>query len=1075
MLMKKIHVFFTAMVLLFLSLAASAQTIAVKGTVKDENGEAIVGANVLLQGSRTVYTMTDANGAFSLNVPQNGVLEINCLGYESQVVSVSGRTNINVVLATDAQTLDETIVVAFGTSTKEAFTGSATVVKSESIQKVQGSDATRAIEGHVAGVQMTTASGSLGSSPSIIIRGISSISAGSSPLYVVDGIPYSGDMNNINPADIESITVLKDAASNSLYGSRGANGVIMVTTKKAKAGDAVVNVDAKWGLNTKGLQDYDYITDPGMYYETHYAALYNYYRLNGYDDGSAHLTAASRVAGSLGAGGLGYNIYTVPEGQHLIGYNGKLNPAATLGRKVTYKGEEYLLMPDNWMKEAYIKSMRQEYNVSVSGTTGKASVYASFGYLNNNGIIRGADMQRYTARLKTDYQAKNWLRVGMNMGYTNFNWNNGNSSEGSAGSTGNIFAAAASIAPIYPLYIRDGEGNILKDSHGYLRYDYGDGANGGFARSVMANANPVQASTINVNNSEGNAFNGTGYVEVRFLKDFKFTFNAGTGIDETRSTSMNNMYYGQFATDGGMIEKSHSRSFYINLQQLLDYSKTIADLHHIQVLLGHENYYRNSASVSGMKTQMSSMDNLELNGAVVDGKSAASSRSHYDTEGYFTRAQYDYDNTIFLSASYRYDASMRFASDKWWGGFWSLGAGWLINKQSWFNAPWVDMLKLKASIGSQGNDGIGAYRYTDLFSISNGNDRVAILFGSKGNPDIKWETNTNINTGVDFELFGSRVRGGAEFFYRKTTDMLFYFPVAPSLGYGGYYANIGDMRNRGVELAVDVDVIRTRNLVWNINANATHYTNKVLRLPEERKTVNIEGYDGFATGNKFVGEGLPYNTFKLPKYAGVNHENGLPMWYKDLNEDESDPDKVTGQTTTTTYSEATEYLCDDPTPKVYGGFGTDLTVGGFDFSVQFTYSIGGKTYDSGYASLVGNPSGTPGNNFHKDVLKAWTPDNKTSDFPRFVYKDENINGASDRFLVPAGYLNIQNAQIGYTLPQRWTKKIGVSRLRFYATCDNIWYWSYRKGLDPRYSFSGSTNNTVNSPVRTISGGINLTF
>lgn len=1070
--MKKFKIFFTALALTLSTFAALAQNVTVNGTVKDAAGEPIVGANVVLQGSTTVYALTDFSGAFKISVPKNGSLEVSCMGYQSVVVPVNGKNTLAITLADDSQMIDETIVVAFGTSTKEAFTGSATVVNAESIQKVQGSDATRAIEGHVAGVQMTTSSGSLGSSPSIIIRGIGSISAGNSPLYVVDGIPYSGDMNNINPADIESITVLKDAASNSLYGSRGANGVIMVTTKKAKGGDAVVNVDAKWGLNTKALQDYDYITDPGQYYEAHYAALYNYYLLNGYDHSSAHLTAAGQVAGPVKQGGLGYNVYTVPEGQLLIGSNGKLNPEATLGNKVTYNGNEYLLLPDNWMKEAYTQSLRQEYNVNVSGTTGKASIYASFGYLNNKGIIRGADMYRYTARLKTDYQAKEWLRVGMNMGYTNFNWNNGNSSEGSAGSTGNIFAAAASIAPIYPLYIRDGEGNILTDSHGYTRYDYGNKANGGFTRSVMANANPVQSSIINVNNSEGNAFNGTGYAEVRFLKDFKFTFNAGAGIDETRSTSMNNMYYGQFATDNGLISKQHSRSFYLNLQQLLEYTKTFGDRHHFQALVGHENYYRNSVSLYADKSQMSSMSNLELDGAVVDGKSASSSKSHYNTEGYFARLQYDDNNTLFLSASFRYDASMRFASDKWWGAFWSVGAGWLINKERWFNAPWVDMLKLKASVGSQGNDGIGAYRYIDTFSISNGNDRVAILFGSKGNPDIKWETNTNVNAGVDFELFDRRVNGGFEFFYRKTADMLFYFPVAPSLGYGGYYANIGDMRNRGIELSLDVDVIRTKNFNWNINANATHYANKVLRLPEERKTTTVEGYKGFATGNKFVGEGLPYNTFKLPKYAGVNAEDGLPMWYVD----QTDADgNVTGRTTTTAYSDATEYLCEDPTPKVYGGFGTDITWGGFDFTVQFTYSLGGKTYDSGYASLVGNPAGTPGNNFHKDVLQAWTVDNPNTSFPRFVYNDENINAASDRFLVPASYLNIQNAQIGYTLPQKWTKKVGVSRLRIYATCDNIWYWSYRKGLDPRYSFSGSTNNTVNSPVRTISGGINITF
>ena len=312
------------------------------------------------------------------------------------------------------------------------------MVKSDDIAKVQYSDATRALEGVVAGVQMTTASGTLGSSPSIMIRGISSITAGTAPLYVVDGVPYSGDMNNLNSADIESMTVLKDASSNALYGARGANGVIMITTKKAKHTDAVVNVDAKWGLNTKALQNYDYITAPGQYYEVYYSALKNYLmNAQGMSEYEAHITANQyMVAGpdNRDASGftLGYNMYTVDEGQTLIGTNGRLNPAASLGRVVDYQGQSYYLTPDNWMDETYRNTLRQEYNVSVSGTSGNASVLASFGYLNNKGIVDGSDMYRYTARLRADYQAKKWLKVGANFSYTNYDYNNGNTDEGSS-------------------------------------------------------------------------------------------------------------------------------------------------------------------------------------------------------------------------------------------------------------------------------------------------------------------------------------------------------------------------------------------------------------------------------------------------------------------------------------------------------------------------------------------------------------------------------------------------------------------------------------------------------------------
>ena len=325
-------------------------------------------------------SIADADGRYSLAVPSDAVLVFASLGYETVEIPVQGRATINVVLKPDTQLLEETVVVAFGTSTKEAFTGSATVVKSSDISKVQASEPTRALEGLVAGVQMTTSTGSLGAQPSIIIRGIGTMSASSAPLYVVDGVPYGGDLNNINPSDIESMTVLKDAASNSLYGARGANGVIMITTKKSKQSKAVINVDAKWGLNTKALQNYDLITDPGQYYETFYSAAHGYYMQ---ENPSANPLLANVAVNDLLRESLQYMVYNLPSGEQLIMRDGKLNPNATLGNVYTspVDGNQYLLTPDNWIDETYRNSFRQEYNVSVSGNVGDMSMYASFGYL----------------------------------------------------------------------------------------------------------------------------------------------------------------------------------------------------------------------------------------------------------------------------------------------------------------------------------------------------------------------------------------------------------------------------------------------------------------------------------------------------------------------------------------------------------------------------------------------------------------------------------------------------------------------------------------------------------------------
>ncbi len=1061
---------------MLISAVAFGQNITVTGVVKDSStDEGVPFASLQVKGTMT-GTSTDADGFYSIDVPADGVLIFSSVGYVTLEVAVAGKAQHDVMLDPDTQAIEETIVVAFGTATKESFTGSATVVKSGDIAKVQSSDATRALEGVVAGVQMTTTSGTLGSTPSLQIRGASSISAGTQPLYVVDGIPFEGDMNNINPADIESMTVLKDAASNALYGARGANGVIMITTKKAKLGDAVVNVDAKWGLNTKALRNYNYITEPGQYYEVYYSALKNYYKYSqNLSDFEAHIKANQNITGGSNVGGLGYQVFDYPENEAFIGTNGKLNPSATLGRVVDYEGQSYYLTADNWMDETYRNSLRQEYNVSVSGTTGNASILASFGYLNNKGIVDGADMYRYTARLRADYQAKDYLKIGGNVSYANFNYNNGNTDEGVSSSTGNIFAIANSIAPIYPLYIRDAMGRIMTDRYGYKMYDYGTGTNAGAERPYLPNSNALQASTLDKNNSEGNAINATGYAEVKFLKDFTFTFNAGLGFQEARQSRLMNMYYGQYATTGGMITKSHIRSLTMNLQQLLNWKHTFAGVHNVGVLLGHETYVARSYSLGASKSQLFSMDNDELNGAVLDGQNAGSSRSVYNNEGFFMRAQYDYMNRIFASASYRRDASSRFHPEHRWGNFWSFGGGWIINQESWFpRTTWIDMLKVKASIGSQGNDNIGNYLYADLYNLSTYENTLAVRPSSTiGNNTITWETNTNFNAGVDFDFLRGRLSGSVEYFYRKTSDMLFWFSVASSLGYGGYYDNIGDMRNSGIEFSTNFLALQRRNLNWNVYFNFTHYTNKVTMLPEGKKPRTIEGYRGYVNGTSFIGEGLPLNTFYMYKYAGVDSETGNPLWYRNVTDDEGN---IVGRETTDDYSTATQYLCGNPTPKLYGGFGTSLDFFGFDVAVAFTYSVGGLVYDSGYASYMGSPTqSSAGTNFHKDILNSWTPENRNTDIPKFQYNELYTAASSDRFLTDASYLNFQNAQMGYTFPEKLTRKLHISRLRLYVACDNIIYWSRRTGLDPRQSFTGATSNAMNSPVRTVSGGLNITF
>ena len=1056
----------------------------VSGRVSGEDGAPIIGATVLVEGT-TTGASTGIAGEFTLRAPADGTLVVSFIGYQTQNVPVNGQTSIEIVLKEETERIDDVIVVAFGEAKKEAFTGSAAVVKSEDIAKVQTTNALNALNGKVSGVQMTQTTGQPGSSsPSILVRGVSSINAGVSPLIVLDGMPYDGDMDTINPNDIESMTVLKDAASNALYGARGANGVIMITTKRAKGRDAIVNVDIKVGVNSRAAQDYDYVTDPGEYYELHYNALYNYYRHGEMKlgDVAAWQMANQNIAGSMDVGGLGYNVFTYPASQTLIGRNGKLNPNATLGRKITYKGEDYWVTPDDWKDEVYGTGVRQEYNASISATTDRSNFYASFGYLNNDGIVDKSSYERYTARLKADFQAKKWLKVGANVSYSHYN-SELTSDDGSGGSSSNIFDFTSRIAPIYPLYVRNGDGSIKYDENGYIIYDYGNaqqaGGNAGLNRPLHPGSNGVGSHMLDIAEYEGNNLSFFGFADVTFLKDFKFTFNGSVYLNEQGQTSMTNAYYGQYASSNGMLTKYRYRNWAYNMQQILNYSKQIGK-HNISAMIGHENYVNTSVTLTGNKSNMFSPDMLELPMAMTT-VSTSSSSGKYNNEGYFFRAQYEYDGRIFASGSYRRDASSRFHPDHRWGNFWSVGAAWLINRENWFKADWIDMLKIKASYGSQGNDSIGSNLYERIWGVTENEGMPSASMSSIGNENITWETNGNLNAGIEFEVLKSRLSGSIDYFYRKTTDMLSFFSVAPSAGYSGYYKNIGDMANQGVEIELNGNIIRSKNVNWNINANITYVKNEVIYIADENKTLtmyDLDGnpYQGYSSSGVAYAEGAALYSRYQKAYAGVS-EAGESMWYKwNIKYDDNDNEVSRSLVPTTNYSEAEDFVMETSMPEWYGGFGTSIDFYGFDFSANFSYQLGGKVYDSDYASAMASPtSENLGYAYHKDLWNSWSPENPTSDIPRFQFMDDDSARGSDRFYISSNFLSLNNLTLGYTLPRKWMSKIGIQRLRVYVACENVYYWSARKGLDPRQSITGGASQAYYSPVRTISGGLNLTF
>ena len=1070
---------------LFLFLGSALAQTKISGTVySQEDGQPIIGAAVKVVGTSTGI-LTNVNGQFNVTLPAGKTqLEITYLGYEGQ--TVKAKNGMRVFLKTDAKMVDEVIVVAFGQQKKSAFTGSAAVVGEADLQKHTISNVQQALAGAVPGLQIRGAqSGAPGSSGgSINIRGINSLYAGTDPLVIVDGAPYTASLSNIPPSDIESVSVLKDAASAALYGARGAGGVIIVTTKKGKSRDAQITVDVKWGVNSRSIQDYDVIKDPAQFYETYYSQLYNYgFYSQGMTNADANAWANKTMMNHLG-----YNVYTLPENELLIGTNGKINPKATLGRAYEWNGETYYMTPDNWTDEAYHNALRQEYIVSANAANDKGSYYISLGHLNEDGIIEHSGYRRTTARLKADYQLKKWLKVGANVGYVHSNTqSNPNLTSDSYGST-NMFYYTSRIAPIYPVFVRvidpvTKQPIVRTDANGNPQYDYGvAGNNYDVTRAFLNTGNPLGANRYNKVYTIGNQLNATGTVDINFTENLKFNNTSTIIWGHTLASDYENALYGPKVGVNGEITKTQSTTLRQNHVQTLTFTKDWSG-HAVTAMLGHEWYDTKTRYLGASRTGGFSADIPEINAfATMSGSNSYT--SEYNVEGYFANVLYNYNEKYYGSASFRRDATSYFDKDHRWGSFWSVGAAWIISKENFMESTkgWLDMLKIKASIGQQGNDNIGSFTYIDTYSLSKSSDTsMAPSFRLLGNPEITWETMTNLNVGVEFGLWKGRLTGTLDVYYRKTADQLFWLSIPESAGTRGYYGNVGDIRNQGVELTLTGSIIRTKDLDWSVTANISHNSSKILKLPEAKITEN----GGFYESPFWYAEGEPINNYMNYAYAGVN-ENGEALYYYDA---ELSPagGKVTTNIinkpgteksgTTTNIGEASRYTSGSTLPKAFGGFGTTLVWKGLDMSLNFEYQLGGKIYDSQYAGLMTNPTSTSdaGQTYHKDILNAWTPNNTASNIPRWQYGDEYAAYGSDRFLTSASYLNFQSFTLGYSLPKSLTTPLGISKIRVYASGENLVLWSKRKGLDPRQSFSSVTSINSYAPVRTISGGLQVTF
>ena len=1031
---------------LFLMVGTAMAQTKVNGTVtSQDDGQPVIGASVLVVGTQ-VGTVTDADGRFSLTCPAGkNTLRITYVGMEP--IEITARPNMRIMLTSDQKALDEVIVVAYGTQKKASFTGAASTLKAENIEKLQVSNLTNAFEGQVAGVQSYSSSGTPGSGSTIIIRGIGSISATQTPLIVVDGVPYEGSLNSIPSQDIESITVLKDAAANSMYGARGANGVIMVTTKGSKAGRAKVNFEARWGFNTRGVRNYDIISDPGEYYEMMYEA----YRNSLIDEmgmGAASQYAAENLIGNI----LKYNIYKgVADNQVIDPLTGKLNPNAT-----TYK------WGDDWQKDPFENGFRQEYNANISGGSEKTKAYLSLGYLGDEGYVVGSGFKRYNARLKVDHMIGNNIRLGGNIFYSH-------TDQKTFGLTGNysqnIFLISQTMAPIYPIYMYDENGNPMYDENGSQLYDYGDV----YGRPTSLNSNAIAQANLNKNQTQRDNLSARGYFEWNFLKDFKFTANVAYDLFNTYGSEYQTPIGGDAKNVKGRGEKETQRYAAINLNQLLDWNHQFG-AHGVHVLLGHETKNDKSKYLYGHMTSFADPYNPEFSNATMY-QDLTSYTSEYALEGYFAKGEYNYADRYYFTASIRRDGSSRFHKDNRWGTFWAIGASWRLSEEPWLkNVDWLSGLKLKASYGTQGNDNVGyAHNYTDLYQVDRMDGEAALTKINRGNPDLTWEKSRNFNVGFEAS-FWRRLNVNFDFFVKETKDMLYASPLAPSQGTpSSIYRNEMDMKNTGIEIEINGDVIKTDKVRWNASLNLTHYKNKLTKLPDSKPADLYP--DGYQAGNYWRKiDGSLYDWY-LYEYVGVDPTNGLPQYNKYVKDDDGNETV----TIVNTISEASQRQTGKSAiPDLTGGFSTTVEAYGFDLSIQTAFQLGGWVFDSFYNTLM--TSGGQGSNFHKDMFNRWTPANTNTNIPRLFYmgSNEGISGNSDYYLTKASYFSLKNITLGYTLPKSLASKLRIENIRVYLVGDNIWLKSKRKGLDPRQSINGTTSS-IYSALSSYSLGINLTF
>lgn len=1031
----------------------------IKGMVTDEAGQGLPGVNIIEKGT-TNGTISDLNGNFILNVVNaKSVLVLKYIGYGESEVLVGSQRNIHIVLKEDSKLIDEVIVTAYGKSTKAAFTGSASVVKAETLEKIAPTNITQGLQGLSAGVQVINQTGRPGTDAQIVIRGLGSMTASSNPLYVIDGVPSDAPLNSISSSDIESITVLKDAASTSLYGSRAGNGVILITTKSGKQGKTKVNLRASWATSDFAVKFPERV-GAAKQYELAFEGLYNDATdFMNMDDTQARQYAHDNVTGVYWrevpvelADGTTRKYRSGWNTDYPVGLDGKI------------KSNAKRLWEEDLFDQSFKYRLKQDYGIDVSGGLGENNdFFVSASMLDDKGMHISDNFKRFTGRAVLNSRVNKWIALKNSILYTN-------SKIANSGFATRVFRVMPSV---YSAFLWDHQKNDYGVSPYTGNYQLDQGRNNG--RTWWPGWSAFGSYAETVDNKNDNVQTNSSLI-LSLLPGLEFK-----SVYSYQLMSSYNSYWSspevedELVKNGGRIDKNMSRNFSHTVTNVLSYDKVFGTKNHAYILLGQEAYQYHSSAFGTSRAGLALPYFTEI-GLASEDPTSESSTDNYSLASFFAKADYDFDNKYYISGSVRTDGSSRFHKDNRWGTFWSMGASWRLTQEEFMKSTsnWLNNLKLKFSYGQVGNDNVDYYAYQGLYDTTIYESSIGVTQSQLANPEVKWENNIQMNVGIDFTVF-NKFSGSVEFFQRKSKDLLLDVPLAPSIGMSSVLRNVGDIKNYGWEFDLNYRAITTKNFSWDMTLNATTYKNVITSLPSKE-----ENFTRGAAQFKWVENGSRFDIY-MPKYAGVNPDNGRNQWWKFTFDDNGN---ITSQEKTENYNDVNvdkQRINQGSTlPKVYGSFIHNFRLKDFDLSFMLYYSLGGKVYDQYFGESNVLRENFAAYDFLDDRWKK--PGDQTDIAKIYVNKVFDANSAakySDQYLFKNNYLRLRNLSFGYNIPRSSLSKLGIEGLRVYVRGDNLLTFGnlVGHGSDPENGgLEGVIEGSNEVPaLRSYNIGFNLSF